>query len=438
MTDRSLLIPARALTRTDLAESEFVWRPHQSETSFLTNLEPDLASIGEVPDSNADLLSVALVAFLADRTIRRPGKGWARSVDLTLPVYNAAVWESTAEATTGLLEMLTGDQWTVTFRERRQRRSADPTERPSADRVLLFSGGADSLCGAVRALEAGDRVILVSHWDWPGHSQYQSDLTARLESRYPGQVLHRQHRVGRRGKQILSGARFGDEPTRRSRSLLFLALGLAYAAVDPSLPLWIAENGYAALNPPLAGERRGALSTRTTHPAVLDGVAILASTAGGHADLSNPFETMTKGEMYREVRDAIGADAASELLSASHSCSHVRWAIGTGLPPATQCGVCFGCLVRRSAFLAADVPDETLYIHTAIAHDQLQPWMQAAAHREIETVRYAGLRGVRPVDLLAIGLPDRVDVDEAVAVAQRGLNELTSCVDTLPDLDTTA
>ena len=80
-----------------------MWRPHQSETSFLTNLEPDLASIGEVPDSNADLLSVALVAFLADRTIRRPGKGWARSVDLTLPVYNAAVWESTAEATTGLL-----------------------------------------------------------------------------------------------------------------------------------------------------------------------------------------------------------------------------------------------------------------------------------------------------------------------------------------------
>jgi len=57
--------------------------------------------------------------------------------------------------------------------------------------------------------------------------------------------------------------------------------------------LCIAENGYAALNPPLAGERRGALSTRTTHPLVLSRVRETLHALGGQAESENPFTAMT-------------------------------------------------------------------------------------------------------------------------------------------------
>jgi len=196
----------------------------------------------------------------------------------------------------------------------------------------------------------------------------------------------------------------------------------------------VAENGYAALNPPLAGERRGALSTRTTHPVVFDQLQRLIGTVGGHGALSNPFSAATKGEMYAEVAAILGRDAGAKLLSMSHSCAHVRWAMGTGYPPDTQCGVCFGCLVRRSAFLAAGLDDQTTYLHTAIARDQQPARLRNAARQEILTVRYAGSRGVSAADLLSAGLPADVSLEEALNVAARGLSELAAVVDTAADL----
>jgi hypothetical protein len=188
------------------------------------------------------------------------------------------------------------------------------------------------------------------------------------------------------------------------------------------------------LNPPLAGERRGALSTRTTHPIVLDQLQRLISNVGGYCELSNPFALMTKGEMYAEVANALGVDDASKLLSMSHSCAHVRWATGTGLRPDTQCGVCFGCLVRRSAFLASGLEDRTTYLHTAIAHDKLPARLRKAARQEILTVRYAGRRGVSAAALLSAGLPDGLSLDSALDVARRGVTEVAAVVDAVPDL----
>lgn len=414
-----------------LSTSEFLWRSASDETSFRTDLDPRLHTIGTVPPANVDLVALAVLTFLADRTVRRP-KGWQRQIALDLPVHDLNAWESVAETVTETLEILTADSWTLTLRKRASSKPKDTAERPSIDRVLLFSGGADSLCGAVRSLAAGERLLLVSHWDWAGHSSFQRDLAKRLSKLFPDQVVPRQHRLGRRTTQ-LGGGTFADEPTRRSRSLLFIALGLAHAAIDP-VPLWIAENGYAALNPPLAGERRGALSTRTTHPVVLDHLQRIAKAIGGNGTLSNPFSAMTKGQMYREAADTLGQDEAVKLLSKSHSCSHVRWAIGTGLPPETQCGVCFGCLVRRAAFHAAELDDQTTYLHTAIAPSDQPAVLRKAAREEVLTIRYAGKRGVNAGDLLSAGLPADVSLDEALDVASRGLDELAAVVDSASDL----
>ena len=143
---------------------------------------------------------------------------------------------------------------------------------------------------------------------------------------------------------------------------------------------------------------------------------------------------MTRGEMHTEAAAALGKQDVEKILAMSHSCSHVRYAVGTGYPPETQCGVCFGCLVRRSAFHAAGMTDTTTYLHKAIPAGQQPPHLRETARSEIRTVRYAGQRGISPADILSVGLPHDVPVDHAVDVARRGLAELAAVVDAEPDL----
>jgi 7-cyano-7-deazaguanine synthase in queuosine biosynthesis len=415
-----------------LGTDTFAWRSTRDESSFHTNLDPELRWLGDVPLAHRDLVAFATAVFLADRTVGRP-RGWRRSIELEVPVYDVARWEALADHFTGLLELLSSDTWRLSFTPRTQPKKLEVSEHPEVDRVLLFSGGADSLCGAIRSLANGERLLLVSHWDWAGHAGVQNVLVRRLAVKFPKQLVHRVVHLSRRRTQI-GGGTFGDEATRRTRSLLFLSLGLADASVAPVAPLWIAENGYAALNPPLAGERRGALSTRTTHPLVLSRVQDAVRQLGGRAEFENPFASMTKGEMYTECAAAIGKGDAEKVLALSHSCSHVRYAQGTGYPPATQCGVCFGCLVRRAAFHAAGLADTATYLNKAIAPVHQPHHLRATAESEIRTVRYAGSRGLDVADILSVGLPEGMDIDDALRVAQRGLAELAAVVEVEPDL----
>ena len=48
------------------------------------------------------------------------------------------------------------------------------------DGVMLFSGGLDSLAGAVDYLEAGERLLLVSHYDFGQLASLQQTLAAAL------------------------------------------------------------------------------------------------------------------------------------------------------------------------------------------------------------------------------------------------------------------
>jgi 7-cyano-7-deazaguanine synthase in queuosine biosynthesis len=429
MTFRRLVIrPGSGRLGTDT----FVWRGRNGESSFRTNLDPELRGFGDVPLAHRDLVTFATGVFLADRTVTRP-KSWRRAIELEVPVYDLASWEGLADHFAETLEILSSDSWQLTFTQRPDPKQLTVAEYPEVDRVLLFSGGADSLCGAIRSLIDGDRLLLVSHWDWAGHSAVQQRLARKLAARFPRQVTLCRIHLSRRSTQIGGGA-FGDEATRRTRSLLFLSLGLADASVEPVAPLWVAENGYAALNPPLAGERRGALSTRTTHPLVLSRVRDAVRSIGGRAEFENPFASLTKGEMYADAAAVLGKGSAEKVLAMSHSCSHIRYAQGTGYPPETQCGVCFGCLVRRAAFHAAGMTDATTYLHKAIPTARQPHHLRATALSEVRTVRYAGERGIDVADLLSIGLPGDVVVDDAVNVAKRGLAELAAVVDVESDL----
>jgi hypothetical protein len=385
------------------------------------SIGPRLEELGPVGDLYIDFVRLGALVYLVDRTTVR-NMAFERELKLTIPVSDPDRWNAETEALEELLHLLSADYWRLEFVRGRNPRKRQAAESHTSDLVLLFSGGADSLSGALVPKARGMTPLLVSHWDFSlvggAQNRVASELT-RLQGEDPLRVTVR---LGRKKRQLGSGRRFRKEGSSRSRSLLFLSLGFAVASINRS-DLWMAENGFASLNVPLTGERKAALSTRTTHPGFLAGLKAALGRIGMSVPLSNPFESLTKGEVFALVKDEIGPKEASRVLSASHSCAKPDR--GSDFSGDDHCGLCFGCLVRRAAFLASDLPDETLYIEEELRGDPKREERWGDDWRATyESVRARVVRGVNEADILALGLPDDYDFDSALRVAKTGLQEL--------------
>ena len=287
--------------------------------------------------------------------------------------------------------------------------------------MVLLSGGADSAVGALLSRhELGDAPhVLTSHVGLTTLAPVQRRIAQRIGQLIGGPAQpHQQIHFSRHAIQ-LDGTHFRDESSTRTRSLLFLAFGLAIASME-ALPLWIPENGFASLNLPLTADQRGSLSTRTTHPLFLEQLAALATAAGAHARIENPLAPMTKGEMFSRVAEVIGRDAASDLLSATHSCGHTGHR-NFKISPLQHCGVCFGCLLRRASFLASGLSDQTSYLSERTTG---RPDGYLRSKSMAPSLRAFLARGLRPADLASLTLPSGYDTAAARDVCERAIREL--------------
>lgn len=396
--------------------TEHLWIDDDSAT-FRTNLTASLAEFPACRRANRDFLRLAVLVFLVDRTRRRP-KQWARDLDLHIPTERPTTWTPHSADLERMLGFLTGDRWTLHFEYVKRPDHPPPTTLcPKENQYMLLSGGADSFAGALLLADPAD-TCLVSH-----SAVGQRDVIRALRDLWATPPIHFARHVQRK-KTAANGRHFGDERTSRSRSLLFFALGLL-AASGTKAPLLVAENGFASLNPPMAPERTGSLSTRTTHPWYLFELRRILGEVGAHAELSNPFEHKTKGEMFAEVAARFGPDEAAALLSTSYSCSRssIKFVAPSGV---RHCGVCFGCLIRRAAFAASRLKDHTRYL--AAVTDPLGAaggWLTAAQRQDVSVASYAATMGtIDPANIIATGLPPTTDVDAALNLAQRGLDEI--------------
>lgn len=430
-----LSVGKRALA--SLSIDDFLWRNPPQESSMQTTLGPRAEELGPINDLHADLLRLATLVYLVDRTVPRGrgvrrGNRWRRDLELAVPVSDAERWTLYAEALEALLDFLTGDAWRLAFERRRLPRRRQPADVDSEGPVLLFSGGADSLAGALLLGRDLERPLaLLSHWSWPTMAGIQVRLAEQTAETLRTDFEHLMVRLGRRSSQVGSGTAFREEDSSRSRSMLFLALGFAAASVRGG-ELIVAENGYTSLNVPLGGERRGPLSTRTTHPAFLDGLVATLEAIGLPVTVRTPYDSLTKGQLFDQVRESLGADRASELLSASHSCSKPgAQYLGSGFSPADQCGLCSACLVRRAAFAASDIEDRTAYVIDKLDGDPRRArWLTDDKRSNYVTVQGAIERRLHAGDIAALGLPDRIRRADALRLARAGLSELA-----LLDLD---
>jgi hypothetical protein len=155
--------------------------------------------------------------------------------------------------------------------------------------------------------------------------------------------------------------------SQRSRSLMFLAYGVLAATATKSyadggvVDLFVCENGFIALNPPLTPARVGSLSTRTTHPVIFAHFRTILAALGLRVNISNPYEIMTKGEMLQNCADQT---LLEKFATSSTSCGRFKTF------SYNHCGRCVPCLVRRAAFEKWKGVDATYYWFADIGRDE--------------------------------------------------------------------
>jgi hypothetical protein len=314
----------------------------------------DLIAMGVYPSEFAvDLLVLAAHIHAADTRISRSTESqdsWTREIRLVIPVSNLDRWRSVSGLLQRMLNFLTGDRWSFDFRARPEGFAQFVAPKPLVvaeppfDCVSLFSGGLDSLIGAIDALEPGRNPLFVSHAGEGAVSAAQEILFRRLETQYPSRPFRRLRIWMNFPKELVKDVLAED--STRGRSFLFFAAGaMAGSGLGRSCRLLAPENGLIALNVPLDQLRLGSLSTRTTHPFYIARWNELLRELEIPVTIENPYWDKTKGEMVAAcANQALLKRAIPESLSCG-SPTKGRWK-GHGTE---HCGFCLPCLIRRAA-----------------------------------------------------------------------------------------
>lgn len=322
-----------------------------------------------IPDYlSLDLLVTASLCYVIDKVVPRKSAAdnWTREIEVTFPVSAPELWDGVARELETALGFLTGDVWQISFRKpeaalfrlpptrtRRRRRPLIP-RMGAATAVCLFSGGLDSLIGAVDLLSGDEKekVLLVGHYDTAGPASQQKSLFDRIGREYPRRAELLQTRVSHKPDAAL-------ELTLRSRSLVFMALGV-YAArsFGKGVPLYAPENGLIAINVPLTPSRSGSCSTRTMHPFFLGKLESVLGGLGFGNRVINPLQFKTKGEC---VAECLNQSLLQYLVDTSVSCSHGTRKQHWVRKQANNCGYCVPCIIRRAALHKAGLDDGRRY-----------------------------------------------------------------------------
>lgn len=399
-----------------------------------------LQNFGVFPSEiGLDLLILAAHVHAADTRISRAEQSqdsWTREIRLVVPVSDPGRWRAVARTLTRTLEFLTGDRWTVGFRSRPERFANVVTPQatlppPTFDAVSLFSGGLDSLIGAVDLLESGRTPLLISHASEGATSDAQNALFGKLKQHYSVSSFDRLRVWMAFPDGLVKDV--GSESTTRGRSFLFFALGaFAGTGLGANFVLRVPENGLIALNVPLDSLRLGSNSTRTTHPFYMTRWNDLLVELGIDGRVENPYWDKTKGEMAAACANGpLLGTLAAESLSCS-SPSKGRWQ-GHGIE---HCGYCLPCLIRRAALDAAWGPgrDSTVYTVPDLRAHPLDT--RESIGKQVRTFQVAieRLRGRPDLARLLIHKPgpltDEIPrLDQLADVYRRGLNEVAQLID---------
>lgn len=348
--DDTVAVPVRS---DELGTEFHLLTPQNKLSQGVGNALGELVKMGVFPSTTGiDLLVLAAHVQAADTRISRDSESqdsWTREIRLVVPVTDPDTWAKAAPTIKRALDFLTGDIWSVEFRPKPEKAPAAPAgtlpiQGVPFDEVTLFSGGLDSLIGAIDLLERGKTPLLVSHAGESVTSTAQANCLKLLKGQYPSnQFTQLRLWMNMEGVEVANST---HEMTMRGRSFLFFATGVcASTGFDKPITLRVPENGLIALNVPLDPLRLGSHSTRTTHPFYIARWNELLATLSIPVSIENPYWDKTKGEMASECANK---SLLEKTVTSSMSCSHPTEATRHHLPP-QHCGYCLPCIIRRAA-----------------------------------------------------------------------------------------
>lgn len=327
----------------------------------------------------ADLVDIALAAYVLDRSQRRPGaretsggRAWSRRINARIGVRDPPFWTEHKGSLAALLHWLTDDGWALEFTRFTglplgiEVEARLPLALDGADCVALFSGGLDSLAGALLAFDAGRRPLLLSIETNSRMASTQRGLRQLLRTHWP-QAVSATAAVELHGGE-------SQEASQRARAFMFLALAGVVAASSGLDRVEVYENGVGAIALPYLANQEGAHTTKAMHPETLARFAALVTVvAGTPIHYVNPSLWSTKAELCRRI-----PSGQQCLIRDSESCDTAFTYRGEGAP---RCGVCTSCLLRRQALWAAGLEalDRCQVVRTDLLGDGCRPEPAAAA-----------------------------------------------------------
>jgi REase_DpnII-MboI/Queuosine biosynthesis protein QueC len=334
-------------------------RTHGPKANVNVRLE-DLAKVFDQHLSARleDLLEIAAYVYTADCATLRGGnwadddttEPWDRDFHFVIPVRDLAFWtrSEVSDLLAEILKLLSDDRFAFSFCQlaheppkQQYLEFGELTDWPfnGVERVLMFSGGLDSLAGALETAASSQNLVLVSHRPVSTQSSRQTNLFASLRRRFSSPMIHVPVWVNK-------DETMGREPTQRTRSFLYASFGSIVAVSVNAAGVRFFENGVVSLNLPVADEVIRARASRTTHPIALHQFGqFFSMVLGREVVVDNPFLFKTKAE----VVSLIGTHNGAELIGQTCSCSHPMFHTKTQW----HCGACSQCIDRRMAVFAS-------------------------------------------------------------------------------------
>jgi 7-cyano-7-deazaguanine synthase in queuosine biosynthesis len=359
---------SRAAIRRRKSDPEPLVLDYRDDGRIRLGLPDFVRSVGTIPPRVLDLIELAGYLFAADRLTTRGQPdalmfdSWSRNFHVAMKVRDAKFWgnEATKKKLNNLLLFMTGDrEYRFDFQPGHTTDRAHlfdseefqiTPEKPH--HVMLFSGGLDSLAGAIDRLNnSNDIVCLVSHRSGqPSTAMTQIRLIEALIQRFPGRVKGYRFGTGLTNKRAVS-------ETQRTRTFLYGSIAFALATALGQKQVSFYENGITSLNFPRRQDLLNARASRTTHPRTMFLLSeFLSHVADNPIALDNSYRWKTKAD----VLEVLKTHRAEDLIPSAVTCSRTTMTRGDH----THCGGCFQCVDRRfsaSAVGLSDVDHSGLY-----------------------------------------------------------------------------
>lgn len=335
-----------------------------------------------------DLLLLAATVEYCDKICRRSTVRWGRDITCIIPVHDPAHWSSTpvANALLDALEFLTGDRWSVQFKQRIQ--PAEPARQGSlslandVQAVIPYSNGLDSRAVAgLLERNLGDGLVRVRLG-----TKKSTDPDARRMpfAAVPYAVKPDQNNL---------------EGSGRSRGFKFTLIAGIAAYLSGAQYVVMPESAQGALGPVLVPVGQ-AYEDYRNHPSFTAKMtAFLDALLGRRIPYEYPRLWHTKGETIRAYLETNGEAPWVDTRSCWQQSRQV-----SVLHRRRQCGVCAACQLRCLSVHAAGLTEEAdIYVWENLQASQFELGASADFDPKLMTkaLKEYAIAGVLHLDHLA-------------------------------------